>query len=75
MKRCSCCGETKPLEDFHRDSGSRDGLYAYCKRCSRGKNDEFRARNPNYHRDYCRERRASARAKWAAIAAEAAASA
>ncbi|MBA7662760.1 hypothetical protein ES703_70793 [subsurface metagenome] len=32
-KRCSRCGETKPLDDFYRDSRSKDQHDAWCKDC------------------------------------------
>ena len=33
MKTCTQCGETKPLDDFHRWNAGRDGHRAACKRC------------------------------------------
>lgn len=33
MKRCARCGETKPLSEFHRHKGRRDGVQTYCKPC------------------------------------------
>jgi len=33
-KRCSKCGEDKPLTDFHRRSAGADGYQAWCKACS-----------------------------------------
>jgi hypothetical protein len=35
MKRCSRCHETKPLDEYNRDSGARDGLNARCRNCHR----------------------------------------
>jgi hypothetical protein len=32
-KRCSCCGEVKPVGDFSRQNRSKDGLQAWCKAC------------------------------------------
>jgi hypothetical protein len=32
-KACLSCGQTKPLEDFHRSPVSRDGRAARCKSC------------------------------------------
>lgn len=32
-KKCSKCGEVKPIEAFHRKSCSPDGLQSYCKDC------------------------------------------
>lgn len=33
MKRCAICGETKPLDDFHRQKGGAQGRHSYCKAC------------------------------------------
>lgn len=33
MKRCSKCGATKPLEDFHRETKGKDGRAAACRDC------------------------------------------
>lgn len=33
-KTCTKCGETKPLEEFHRRSRSKDGRGTFCKVCS-----------------------------------------
>lgn len=33
MKRCSKCGEMKPLDEFHNDKWSKDGKQARCKAC------------------------------------------
>lgn len=32
-KRCSKCGETKPLSEFHLHRGMKDGRYCWCKAC------------------------------------------
>lgn len=32
-KRCSKCGEEKPLSEYHRSSSSRDGRMSRCKTC------------------------------------------
>lgn len=34
MKRCTKCGEEKPLSEFHRDARTRDGLRCWCKVCA-----------------------------------------
>lgn len=36
-KRCSACGEVKPLSEFSRCKGNRDGLQYSCKTCDRTK--------------------------------------
>lgn len=33
MKKCSRCGEEKPIEDFPRDKSRKDGLFVYCRKC------------------------------------------
>ena len=33
MKTCSKCGESKPLEGFHKNKSRRDGLQTYCRKC------------------------------------------
>ncbi|WP_066584058.1 hypothetical protein [Corynebacterium provencense] len=34
-KRCTKCGETKSATGFHRSRSKRDGLYPWCKECTR----------------------------------------
>ena len=46
-KRCSRCGEVKPLDDFYRDNKSKDQHGAWCKNCS-NKHRQVRREN---HRD------------------------
>lgn len=33
MKKCSRCGQAKPLDGFHRQAASRDGRAAACREC------------------------------------------
>lgn len=35
LKRCSKCDKIKPISEFYKDKGSRDGHYFYCKTCSK----------------------------------------
>lgn len=35
MKRCSACGESRPLSGFHRDKSRKDGRRNQCKVCVR----------------------------------------
>lgn len=35
MKRCPRCGEVKPLSEFPRNPGRRDGVHSICKTCRR----------------------------------------
>jgi len=41
MKICTACGETKPYEQFHRQSSSRDGFKSACKACRNSENREY----------------------------------
>lgn len=34
QKRCAKCGETKPLDDFHRQPKGPKGRHSYCKVCA-----------------------------------------
>ena len=34
MKTCTKCGETKPLDDFHRDRSKADGRRPDCRECA-----------------------------------------
>jgi len=34
-KRCTKCGEEKPLEEFNKDRCAHDGLYSWCKPCKK----------------------------------------
>lgn len=42
-KRCSKCGETKPLEDFYRKARMTDGRDSWCKECKRTAQREWNA--------------------------------
>lgn len=36
MKRCTKCGTTKPLDDFHRQPTGPQGHHSWCKECANG---------------------------------------
>ena len=41
-KKCSCCGQVLPIENFYKNNRSKDG-YAYtCKECSNKRNKVWR---------------------------------
>jgi len=44
VKRCSKCGETKPVSEFSRHSRSSDGLKCDCKQCHREYMREYHQR-------------------------------
>ena len=51
-KTCTKCGETKPLDDFHRDKRRPDERRSDCKECVR----EYKRRHLEENRDKVRER-------------------
>ena len=57
LKRCSRCGETKPLHDFNRSRAEKDGMQSRCRPCHRA----AVSASSKLHRD--REARDSARYK------------
>ena len=60
-KTCTKCGETKPLDDFHRDKTRAGGRYPHCKECVREYNrrhyEENRDKRLEYNRRYHEENR------------------
>lgn len=42
-KTCTTCGETKPLDDFHRHAKSPQGRRSSCKNCVRARRAKERA--------------------------------
>ena len=54
MRTCSECGETKPLDEYHRNKNSRDGRRSRCKTCRRSEKREYYTAN----RETLLERRA-----------------
>lgn len=52
-KRCSRCGEEKPLEDFYRNRRKKDGKNSYCKPCSlAAKRDHWKKAEDTRARSY-----------------------
>lgn len=41
FKRCSRCGEIKPISDFNKNKGGKYGRYSICKDCSKLKFKEY----------------------------------
>lgn len=44
-KKCACCGKELPVENFGKCANNQDGLYSYCKECTRAKARETYARS------------------------------
>ncbi len=57
-KRCTKCGEEKPLSEFHRDRTKSDGRKSWCKLCTSGYQREYYEENREkwvgYQREYNR---------------------
>src|SRR6185437_8982837 len=48
MKRCSKCGELKPLDAFYKQSTGRDGRRADCKDCFAVRAKDWYAKNRDH---------------------------
>ena len=55
MKECRKCKETKPYEEFHKSSWSKDGRRKYCKECKKIINKLDREKNKDYYLTYMKE--------------------
>lgn len=77
FKRCSKCGQIKPISEFYKRKSSKDGLYSYCKQCDKsmkayyyqthkGKikayKAEWLAKHPNYNAEYYKANKEKAKA-------------
>ena len=51
-KKCSKCREIKSIGEFYKNNSRKDGLYAYCKECSRKEHLNFIRNNPDKHKEY-----------------------
>jgi hypothetical protein len=49
QKKCSQCGEVKPLDDFYRDGRTGDGHRADCKTCSKKRAEAYKSRYDAEH--------------------------
>jgi hypothetical protein len=48
MKTCRLCGETKPLEEYHKKTGAKDGKQSMCKDCNKNRVRAWQAEHPDY---------------------------
>ena len=69
-KVCRCCGERKAVEEFYAYPKARDGRQSWCKGCIAAAAKRFTRKHGHRQSEFG----PAHRAKWAAIAAEAAAS-
>jgi len=47
LKRCCICKLYLPLDNFHKNKGSRDGLSKYCKSCNTNKQNIYYRKHPD----------------------------
>lgn len=50
MKACGVCGESKPLTDYHKDSGAKDGHTSRCKACVSAATKTWREQNAEHRK-------------------------
>lgn len=50
-KHCKYCDTTKPLDQFHKRSGTKDGLQYYCKSCKTAMFKNWYAKNKDVHHE------------------------
>lgn len=62
-KRCSRCGEQKPIAAFHRHKGRSDGRQTYCKQCKSAYTRDWYQRNGEEHRRKVKPHRKSHQAR------------
>ncbi|MEE9984207.1 hypothetical protein [Agrobacterium pusense] len=70
-KKCSRCGEIKPLTDFHKSKAKKGGLAYHCKQCDAARKAEYRSANKEKVREQGRalyeanpEKRRAAHTRW-----------
>lgn len=56
LKKCNCCKSEKPLSEFNRAKGSKDGLQPRCRDCGRRLCREWYGRNKDSEQQKARRR-------------------
>ena len=54
-KTCIKCGEVKPLSEFYKDKGKKDGHYGACKKCVLQLRKEYYSENRDKRLEYKKE--------------------
>lgn len=52
MKKCTKCGECKPVSEFSKDPKGKYGLHSWCKECKRDYSKEYRKNNKEREKEY-----------------------
>lgn len=67
-KACTVCGETKPLDEFHREARAKDGRTSSCRACREVQSKRWREANRERRREMVRQHRKrhpeKAKARW-----------
>ena len=50
-KKCSKCGEVKPINEFYKQKSHKDGLNSYCKCCMNKKIEEWRKKHSKEYKE------------------------
>ena len=54
-KRCSKCGEVKPVSEFNKNDTKKDGLQTHCKECVKKYKQKHYSENKKYYIDKAKE--------------------
>lgn len=54
-KKCTKCGEVKPLDLFYADKRNKDGKQSECKECTRERGRKWRLENPEKSKERFRK--------------------
>ena len=57
LKHCPDCKSTLPIEDFHKNKATKDGLNNICKVCNGARAKRWREANPEKHKEHQYQRK------------------
>ena len=55
-KKCSACGDVKPLADYHKDKSKKLGVCSSCKDCAKARSSDWYKENTEQALASCKER-------------------
>ena len=56
-KKCTKCGEVKPVGEFHKCKTKKDGYFTQCKVCRKKHNKKYREENKDKRKEYFKKYR------------------
>jgi hypothetical protein len=62
-KTCTLCNNLKPLSEYHKGKGYKDGIKSYCKSCAKEMNSNWAKNNPEKRRKITQKYKAKNREK------------